>query len=115
MFLIAVKTLLDLVVAVSFISSILLSLWYFCSAQYRMFVYDIIKHEDDPDFLDWYIIVSVFPGVLLWNLGKKLLQFVKKYVTIVYNYFRPKEIKVVIYYVPKHWRRDKWEHHPRMR
>lgn len=115
MFLIVVKTILDLVVGVLIINTIVHSLYYVCSKAYRTLIYELVKYEDNPDFLDWFMVLSVFPGVVLLNILKKLLKLFKKCGTIIHNLIKPNQIKVVVYYVPKHWRRDKWEHNSRMR
>ena len=104
MFLTTVKVILEFIVNVFFIGAILLSIYYLCSKDYRQFIYETVKYVDDPDFLDWLMVILVLPAVLLKSVYRKILNALKKCATIVRDCIKPKTLKVVIYYVPKHWK-----------
>lgn len=105
MFLITIKVLFEMVYWVLLINITIHSIYYVVCKDYQTFIYDIVTDPAEPKFIDYFIIFSVFPGVLLKHCIKKILNFFKRCVTISQNRFR--KIKVVIYYVPKHRRSNK--------
>lgn len=105
MFIIVVKALLEMVSWVTFLIIVMSSSFYMFNKDYQATVRDAVTSPYEPDLVDYFIIFSVFPGVLLRHCIKKLLKLIRKYVTMLQN--RPRKIKVVIYYVPKHRRSNK--------
>lgn len=99
MFFITIKVLFEMACWVLLISTVIHSIYYLICKDYQAFVYELVTDPAEPQFIDYFITLSVFPGVLVKHCTKKLLNFFKS---------RSRKIKVVIYYVPKHWRSDKW-------
>ena len=103
---IAVKVILELVGWVFILTTIIHSIYYVIHKDYQAFVYYLVKESKEFFFIDYLTVITVFPGAVFRHYMRKLLKLIKKCATMLHN--KPKETKVVVYYVPKHWKHSEW-------